>query len=281
MQEQIAFSAAFKKVDEVFPFKNYLDQMCYYEMHSIVTALKKMIPVFAGRRLLDIGAGPMDKTGILKTLGFDCSATDDLSDPWHLRNNNASLIKDYARQIGITFYHQKENNYEIPFQKNSFDVVCALSVIEHLHESPREFLNVMGEFAKTNGYILVEMPNSVNLRKRISVCFGKTNYNPVGELFYSTSSYRGHVREYTLAETIFILQQSGFTIRHSSTFEHIAYKKLSAPLKQLYLALGHLVPTFRSGILVIAQKPEGWKPAIRDEEKYRMAISGAVPKGVA
>jgi len=281
MQLKVAFSAAFKKVGESFPIKDYLDQACYYEMYSIVKALKKMIPVFEGRRLLDIGSGPMDKTGILQTLGFDCSATDDLSDPWHLRNSNISLIKDYARQIGITFYHQKENNYEIPFQKNSFDVVCALSVIEHLHESPREFINVMGEFAKTNGYILVEMPNSVNLRKRISVFLGKTNYNPVGELFYSTGLYRGHVREYTLDETVFLLQQSGFTVRHASTFEHSAYKKLTNPLRQLYLAIGHLAPTFRSGILIIAQKPEGWKPVMKDDEKYRVAISGAVPKGVA
>jgi SAM-dependent methyltransferase len=274
------FNTAFTRIEEKFPFSGYLGKACYHEMLSIVSSLKKIIPVFEGRKLLDIGAGPMDKTGILQALGFMCSATDDLQDPWHLRGNNIELIKRYAAKLGIDFYHQSSDGI-IPFETETFDVVCAFAVIEHLHNSPREFLNTMGRYAKPGGILVIEMPNSVNLRKRISVVFGKTNYNPVGELYFSPNKYRGHVREYTLRETIYIVQQNKFEILAATTFEHNAYQKLKFPFREIYLGLGNLFKTLRSGLLVIARKPQDWQEVCVDHEKYRSSISKAVPKGVA
>ena len=274
------FDRAFTEIAQVFPFSDYLDEACYHEMYSIFRELKRYIPVFKGNRLLDIGSGPMDKTGIMQALGFRCSAVDDLHDPWHLRGDNITQIMTYASSVGIDFYHQSEGDHMIPFEVGSFDVVCALAVIEHLHESPREFLNTMGRYLKTGGILLVVMPNSVNLRKRLSVLVGRTNYPPIDELYFSTNTYRGHVREYTLRETVYILKQSGFSVMHSTTFENLAHSKLKFPLREIYLALGCLIKTLRSGILVIARKPKDWMPVEKDDEKYRMAIKNAVPKGV-
>lgn len=124
------------------------------------------------------------------------------------------------------------------------------------------------------------MPNSVNLRKRISVLLGRTNYSPIEQLYFSTDTYRGHVREYTLSETEYIIKQSGFEVVNSSTFEHLAQSKLKFPLRELYLGLGSIVNGFRSGLLVIARKPKDWVPVEKDPEKYRMAQMNAVPKGV-
>jgi 2-polyprenyl-3-methyl-5-hydroxy-6-metoxy-1,4-benzoquinol methylase len=275
------FDDAFKTVVKKFPFDDYLGPMCYYEMKSIVNVLRKFIPEFKGKKLLDIGSGPMDKTGIMQQLGFMCYAVDDLQDPWHIRNNNINKIKGYAKDLGINFYHQEKNDYKIPFDIGSFDVVCALAVIEHLHDSPREFLNTMGHFVKPGGLLLVEMPNSVNLRKRLSVILGKSNYNPIDELYFSPNEYRGHVREYTLDETVYILKQNKFEIMQATTFEHIAYEKLKFPMREIYLILGNLVKTLRSGLLVIARKPENWLPVSDDYQKYQDSISTALPKGVA
>lgn len=274
------FDLAFAKISEAFPFKGYISEIVYQEMFSIVRALNKCIPVFKGHKLLDIGSGPMDKTAILQVLGFDCSAVDDLSDPWHLFNNNISKIKNFADSLGINFHHQKDGMYEIPFEENTFDVVTSFSVIEHLHESPRGLLNTMGSYLNVGGFLVIVMPNSVNLRKRISVLFGKTNYNPIGELYFSTESYRGHVREYTLSETVFLCEQSGFDVVYANTFEHFAHGKLKSPFRELYLLLGCLIKGFRSGLLVIAQKPQEWLPVEKDEGKYYRSIMNAVPKGV-
>jgi SAM-dependent methyltransferase len=251
--------SAIEDTQKLFPFKKYIDKAIYFEMFAILYELRKYLNWFENKRLLDIGCGPMDKTGIFKIMGFECWAVDDLNDPWHRQNNNILKIKEYARTIGINFYHQKPDEFHIPFEVNSFDVVCSLAVIEHLHESPRGLLNSIGTFTRPGGLIVIVMPNSVNLRKRLSVLMGRTNYSPIDLFFNSVGDWRGHVREYTLRETEYICRESGFEILSSRTFENQAHQKLPPPLKQLYILLGNIIPTFRTGLLVICKKPESWE----------------------
>ena len=272
---------AFSDLKANFPIQDYIDRSCYYSTHAILQELSKLLPEFEGKRLLDIGSGPMDKTALIQMLGFQCCAADDLSDPWHKRGDNSKKIKEYADSVGINFFHQQEGSYKIPFEAESFDVVSTLAVIEHLHESPRNLLNTMGGFLKPNGLLVVTMPNSVNLRKRLSVLAGRTNYVPVDQFFYSSGTWRGHVREYTLAETEFICQQAGFEVVASRAYESLAQEKLRFPFRQLYMFAGSVLPTTKSGLLVVCKKPASWSPLEADNEAFRKATEQSVPKGVA
>lgn len=277
---QAELRKAIEESREVFPFQDYITEATYHEMYAILRNLRKYLSGFRHKRLLDIGSGPMDKTGIFQMLGFECHAVDDLNDPWHLTDNNIIKIKKYAKDTGIEFYHQKLDENTIPFEANSFDVVCSLSVIEHLHESPRSLLNSMGTFAKPNGLMIIVTPSSVNLRKRLSVLMGHTNYPPVDMIFNSIGTWRGHVREYTLSEINYICRASGFEILLSRTFESLAYGKLTTPLRQLYLLLGNIIPSLCSGLLVICRKPESWQPIKEDPEADRRCLARVLPKGV-
>lgn len=272
---------AITEVQRAFPIPNYIGSETFYEMRAITNELRRFAPDFCGARLLDIGSGPMDKTGVLQKLGFECSAVDDLQDAWHQRDGNMQKIEAYARQVGIQFYRQQLGDYSIPFEENSFDVVSSFAVIEHLHESPRELLNVMGTFARDEGLLIITMPNSVNLRKRISVLMGRTNYPPVDMFYTAIGKWRGHVREYTLGETVHICQATGFEVISATTFEALAYQKLPALFAPVFMFLSRLVPTFRSGLLVVCRKPKGWQPKEADEDAFRRVIASAVPPGVA
>ena len=271
---------AIEKTKLQFPFEGYLNSTHIMECVTIFKTISKFIKEPQNKRLLSIGSGPMDKEGVFQNLGLNCYAVDDLSDPWHLRNNNSEKIKKYAKKIGIDFHHQKIGDYHIPFKKDSFDVVCSLAVIEHLHQSPMNFLNTMGEFAKPGGLILITMPNSVNLRKRLSVLFGKTNYVKIRPFFFSGDVYRGHVREYTLDETISICKYSNFEILYGNTFESLSAAKLKPPFRQIYNGFGNIFKTLRSSIIVVAKKPENWLPAKYDENIYREVLKDTVPKAV-
>ncbi len=281
MKFKIEFENAFTEAQKIFPFENYIDQAKYRATYSIIDNIRKFLPTFNNKRLLDIGSGPMDKTGVFQKLGFQCYAVDDLQDPWHQRNGNIKKIKKYAKTLGINFYHQKFGEYTIPFEVDHFDVVCSFAVIEHLHESPRDLLNTMGLYARPGALIVIVMPNSVDLKKRLSVILGRTNYPKVDMLYYSFGTWRGHVREYTLSETKFICEASGFEILDSTTFEEVAYKKLNSPFLNLYLLLGNIIPTLRSSLLVLCRKPENWQPVKEDSEAYRKAIASGVPEGVS
>ena len=224
---------AFNELKIHYPFKGAVGTREYYSNRAIVMELNKHLDGFKGKRLLDIGCGPMSKTAIFQLLGCNCFAVDDLSDPWHLEGNNIQKITNFATQIGINFYKQAEGDYSIPFEESSFDLVTSLSVIEHLHESPRAMLNSMGKMARENGLIVIKMPNSVNLRKRLSVLIGKTNYPPVNQFYDSDQTWRGHVREYTLDEIIYICKRTGFEVVSATTFEHLAHEKLTSPIREI------------------------------------------------
>jgi len=275
------FDRAFEFVRSAFPFDQYMDVATYYETYAVVAELHRHWPHFHGKQCLDIGCGPMDKTAMLQRLGFSCCAVDDLGDPWHQRGDNNRLIKEFAATIGIDFYQQPVDDHTIPFKKGRFDVVCALGVIEHLHESPRNLLNTMGGYLRSGGLLVLLMPNAVNLRKRLSVLAGRTNYVPVDQFFHSAGTWRGHVREYTLDETKYICREAGFQVRSARTYESLAQRKLKSPVRQIYQLLGKVIPGSQSGLLVVAQKPEGWQVCQPNAAAFRKASERSVPPGAA
>ncbi len=265
------FDRIFNELKDEFPFKDYIDNIYYWEMKTLISNLFKLSIDLKNKNLLDIGSGPMDKTAIFANYGCNCYAVDDLSDPWHKLNDNLKLIKNFSKKYSINFKHQLEGDYSIPFKEDYFDIATSFCVIEHLHQSPALLLNKIGIHLKTNGYGIVVMPNSVNLRKRIDVLLGKSNYNPLEEIFFSDSDegiFRGHVREYTLKELKDIVRWSGFNIIFASHFEHLAEAKLNPIFSKIYKSLGNLIPSFRSGIVTIFQKPSSWKEVKLTQDQY-------------
>lgn len=265
------FNKIYKKIESEFPFLNYINLLYYWEMRHIINLIFDSSIELKGKNLLDIGSGPMDKTAMFACYECNCFAVDDLSDPWHKLQDNQDLIKDFGSKYGINFYHQTDQNYQIPFKKNFFDIITSFSVVEHLHNSPALMLKDIGIHLTESGYGIIVTPNSVNLRKRIDVLLGRTNYNPIEEIFYTDSEegiYRGHVREYTLSELRKIVEWSGFKIIHSSHFEHIAPTKLNPFLSKIYKQIGNLITSFRSANIVIFQKPNSWKKVNLNKESY-------------
>ena len=268
-----------ERVQANFPFRNYVRKGEAKGLEFILRLLAKHLPVEASR-LLDIGCGPFDKTAVFADLGFECSAVDDLSDDWHRRGTNLERILEFGRTMNINFHLQQFGDYAIPFTKSSFDIVSLFAVIEHLHESPAGILSAAGYHLKNGGLLCVTMPNSVNLRKRLSVLRGKTNYPPVDQFFLNEGTWRGHVREYTLSETEYIVKAAGFEILEATTYEEIAFNKLHGITLRIYLLLCNIFPGLRSGICVIARKPENWIPIQFDAEAYRKAVSASLPPGI-
>jgi len=249
---------ALDEIEKVFPFENYITSDAKQHTVNIVASVLELAGNVSNPRLLDIGCGPMNVTAAFAKCGFNCFAVDDLSDPWHLIGCNRTKIQNFAQLLGIQF-HLQDSTYHIPFDKEAFDVVLLNSVIEHLHESPRELLKEAFGFLKTGGVIVITMPNSVNLRKRISVLFGKTNFPSIDQFYHSHGIWRGHVREYTLAETEYIVKKSGGDVILSKTCHVSIYSKIPCPiLRQIYMLLTVIVPTLRDGIIVIARKPPEW-----------------------
>ena len=166
---------ALREVKTEYPFPEIIDET-EDTVRSLAVALQHLAP--PGSRLLDIGCGALDKAMVYKNMGYLCYGCDDFQDPWHSRSENMDPVLSCARGLAIQVYAQQDP-FDIPWDEGSFDVVTIINVIEHLHESPRDILNFAGLYLKPGGLVVVGMPNSVNLPKRLFVLMGRSNYTPV------------------------------------------------------------------------------------------------------
>lgn len=270
--------SAIEGVREAFPFPSYLSDEFGTALGFIAGKVRDQQPPRAS--LLDIGCGPMNVTAVFARLGYDCAAVDDLSDPWHLLGDNRNAIEQFATEEGIRFHRHEPPDYGIPFDQASFDIVLLKDVVEHLHESPRNLLNAAFTMAHEGGHIVVTMPNSVNLRKRLAVVRGRTNYPPVAGFVHSKGVWRGHVREYTLDETRWLLEEMGGRIVEATTF-HSLLDRVPSVTRRPYVWLTRLISTLRDSIFVMAEKPTSWRPVEFDDLAYWDAIRMSLPAGAA
>ena len=248
---------AFQDVRDGFPYPEIIDET-EDTIKRLAALLRDLVP--AGGRLLDVGCGALDKATVYQKLGYQCYGCDDFLDPWHSRPENLDPVLSFAKAAGVQVYAQQER-FELPWEENWFDAVTIINVIEHLHESPRDILNFAGIYLKPGGLLVVVMPNSVNLRKRLAVVSGRSNYTPVRGLYEFDGLWRGHTREYTLQETCQIVQWTGFEIVYSNTFHGMLRSRLHSPfLRSIFRGLCAAAPRLRDSLLVAARKPERWVP---------------------
>ena len=268
---------AFNVLKDNYPISHYLDGK---ETANIFIAnlVKRFLP--EGGRILDLGCGSLSKAALLALLGYEIHGIDDYEDPWHLRDNNLKKLKRFAMNFGITLKVQ-DVRHRLEYPENHFDGCMINDLIEHLHETPRDLLNNVGFLVREGGYLFVTMPNAVNLRKRLSVIIGKSNYPAVEMFYHCIGPWRGHVREYTLAEQEYILRRNGFTICLSTTYHGMVDRKLrSTFLKYLYKGVCCFFPAMRENIATVAQKPCGWEPIEADLEAFRKITVNYLPEGV-
>jgi len=147
-----------------------------------------------GARILDFGAGAGHKSAVLQCLGFNCSAVDNME---NAKPGEVELKLSFADQFSVDFRVISGNVSELlPFKKGYFDMIMINHVLEHFHNSPRDWLNYLLELAKPDGILFVTVPNAGNIRKRMALLFGKTNMPSFDSFYWYPGRWPGHVREY-------------------------------------------------------------------------------------
>jgi len=202
-----------------------------------------------GLRLLDFGAGSLRKTAILQLLGYNCTAIDDYGDEWQIGDSETvqRCIRN-ARELGIEVHTRWGGD------SNTFDAITCLNVLEHFHVSPIPLLSKFYNSLRPGGFVIVQMPNSVSIRKRLDVLCGKSNYPPLKDFLAATVEWRGHVREYTLEETIALVQESGFSVIYAHGLPYYVHKVNGSMARSFYRLLCKIAPTLADAIFVVGRK---------------------------
>ena len=259
-----------KELQRRFPYPEIISETAD-AIEILASAVRRLAP--DGGRLLDIGCGAMDKTVTYQQMGYQCVGYDDFLDPWHSKKENLAPLLAFAEEIGVEV-QVEEGGQTVPWEPGSFDIVTIVNVIEHLHDSPRDILNFAGRYLKIGGLLLVGMPNSVNLRKRLSVLRGRSNYTPAKGFYENDGRWRGHVREFTFEETRELVEWNGFHTVYKQTYHGMLNTRVHYPLlRAVFKGLCMLAPGFRDSILVGALKPENWSERQPDRSSMQTSLT--------
>lgn len=130
-------------------------------------------------------------------------------------------------------------------------------VLEHLHDSPRDLMNDLLELVKPEGYLFVTVPNAVNIRKRLSVLFGRTNYPSFEDYYWYPSAWRGHVREYVREDLIKLSKYLNLEIVELRGCDHMLHR-LPVASRPVYVLLTAIFSGWKDSWMLVAKKKRGW-----------------------
>ena len=260
---------AWSKVVDNFPFPDYL------EIDRNHTEVGRQVSRFLppGARVIDFGAGPADKTGVVAALGYRCTAMDDLGDVWHNKPGSRDKILEYAEKMGMEYVLLNGNG--IPPMTGEYDMVMSHDVVEHLPDSPRYLLNELVSRLRTGGYLYITVPSHVNIRKRLAVLRGKTTHAPYAMYYWAPIPNRGHFREYTRDDCIALAEALNLELVEVKGW-HQGLSRVPKWLLWPYLAVTRIFPGMRDSWQLIAAKPAGWTPKVeltRDEMLEQHGLS--------
>src|SRR5205814_1770349 len=142
--------------------------------------------------ICDIGGG----IGLFSTgcaaLGMKALLIDDFADPINRRMGDSAFV--VHKKYGVSILSRNVITDGVADISERFDVVTTFDSMEHWHHSPKRLFQQLLAALKPNGIFVLGVPNCVNLRKRVTVPFGRGKWSRMEE-WYEVETFRGHVRE--------------------------------------------------------------------------------------
>jgi len=146
-------------------------------------------------QILDIGCGVGNITKKIQSLGFSVNGVD----------FSEEAIKKAMTRIPAKCWDLDKG---IPFNNNSFDIVWAGDVIEHVFD-PIGLLEEINRVLKKDGHLFLSVPNDFNIYKRINVIFsGKS----IQSNLYRRRKQCKHHTYFSLELLEYMLSQNNFLI---------------------------------------------------------------------
>jgi len=141
-----------------------------------------------------------------------------------------------CRRRGIKCIEQ-DIEKRLPFKKNSFDVVHAGEIIEHVFDTDK-LLQEIKRVLKPKGFLILTTPNLGALTRRIKLLFGKNPLIEIGLISPTGEKSAGHIRYFTIGSLRELLNRNGFYIEKFET-DFILFKSLRLKtLGRLFKSLG-------------------------------------------
>ncbi len=183
---------------------------------------KRVLAVLPDRgRVLDVGCGSGGLlAGVGRRAGYRAGV--ELS---RTAAAEASKVADRVANVAITA--------ELPFPRQSFDVVVCADILEHL-ANPDGALRWVVQWCRPGGAVVISVPNVANWQARLRLLRGVWRYEPCG-LFDS-----GHLRFFTRAALFELVAGCGLAVEScvparlpALALQVPAVSRLPTPVRQI------------------------------------------------
>lgn len=190
---------------------SYIARHRHEYVRTVSDVLQFRSSTFGPVRVLEIGAFFGVNCMALRSLGYEVVAADM---PEFI--DNPDQIRRYARH-GIATKGVRLEEFVLPFDDESFDVIIMCEVLEHLNFNPLPLLKEINRIGSPNSIFYLSLPNVAQISNRRAVLRGKSIGISIAEFFtqldpQSSEIVNGHWREYTAAEIREMLTRLGYGI---------------------------------------------------------------------
>ncbi len=181
------------------------------------------------------------------------------------RDPSLRPLSVFQQTFDIRIVEQDLLAQSLPCSDQSVDAVTCFHSLEHWHHSPKRLFHEIRRVLRAGGYLFIATPNAVNLRKRVSVLFGRTNHCSLAEWYDSDLGFRGHVREPVVDDLKNLVIWNKFRLIAVQGHNFIGADTTALPLLsrasmkrivELSDGILRFFPTLCSDIHVVAQKAE-------------------------
>ncbi len=242
-------NAVLEKCNSAIGRPYYSDSM---QREALVFRIKYMCD--PGASLIDLGGGLSPVNATLSSLGMDVIVYDLLSVYWDDKYNSSSAnqrLLELMTSFGVEFIEENLETFDLGsrHKDNTVDYIVSHHCLEHFHNSPKVILESSIKALKQGGHLIIEVPNAINILKRIKILMGKTNYVSYKE-FYEAGKFYGHVREYTIGDLRLMagfLEQNNYKIFGTN---YLGLKQVASILRKPIDIVLRMWPGFCAAIYI-------------------------------
>ena len=214
------------------------------------------------KSVVDVGGGWGLFAASCSALGMKSTLVEDFGDPGKSDTGDPrqSLPDDY----GVTVMHKDVIKEGFGLPPDSIDAFTTFDMVEHLHASPKQLFHDAMKALRTNGLFLLGVPNSVNLRKRITVPLGKGNWSHFPD-WYEKKVFRGHVREPDVHDLKKIAQDislSEYKILGRNWLSYMSQRYIIRTASKIAERTLNLFPSLCSNLYLLGWKQQDYLPEL-------------------